>query len=116
MGIYRNSYTLWEFKDFMSYFWLGSDIFQLIFCTVMYMIVFLRERLNKFWKQVIVASALFFMLLNIYNFLVNFKWYPYEPFNVFVFWFINNGLMIIFSAFIIYFICSTRLRLTRPTR
>jgi len=110
-GIYRNSYTLWEYHDLMSYIWLGADIFQLIFCTVMYMIVFLNEKVNSFYKRIIVLFALAFLCINIYSFLVNFQWYQYEPFKIFIFWFINNLLMILFTSFIIYYICSSKLRL-----
>jgi hypothetical protein len=110
MGIYRNSYTLWEYRDYMSYFWLGSDIFQLIYCVMMYMIVLFNDKLNKFAKIIIISLSFIFLVLNVYNFLVNFKWFDYEPFSVFIFWFINNLMMIFFSFSVIYIVFSNKLR------
>lgn len=110
MGIYRNSYTLWEYRDLMSYFWLGSDIFQLIYCVIIYMIVLFNDKLNKLAKIVIISLSVTFLFLNMYNFLVNFKWYDYEPFSVFIFWFINNLMMILFSFSVIYIVFSNKLR------
>jgi hypothetical protein len=110
MGIYRNSYTLWEYRDYMSYFWLGSDIFQLIYCVMIYMIVLFNDKLNKLAKIIIISLSFIFLVLNMYNFLVNFKWYDYEPFSVFIFWFINNLMMILFSFSVIYIVFSNKLR------
>jgi hypothetical protein len=110
MGIYRNSYTLWEYRDYMSYFWLVSDIFQLIYCVMMYMIVLFNDKLNKFAKIIIISLSFIFLVLNVYNFLVNFKWFDYEPFSVFIFWFINNLMMIFFSFSVIYIVFSNKLR------
>ena len=110
MGIYRNSYTLWEYRDYISYFWLGSDIFQLIYCVMIYMIVLFNDKLNKFAKITIISLSFIFLVLNMYNFLVNFKWYDYEPFSVFIFWFINNLMMILFSFSVIYVVFSNKLR------
>lgn len=110
MGIYRNSYTLWEYRDYMSYFWLGSDIFQIIYCVMLYMIVLFNDKLNKFAKISIISMSFIFLVLNMYNFLVNFKWFDYEPFSVFIFWFINNLMMVLFSASVIYVILSNKLR------
>ena len=109
MGIYRNSYTLWEYKDNMSYFWLGSDIFQLIYCVVVYVIVWFNDKLNKCSSLFLIGLSFIFFSLNLYNFLVNFSWYPYEPFTVFIFWFCNNLMMILFSVAIMYILFSKRI-------
>lgn len=111
LGIYRNSFTLWAYRDEMSYIWLGCDILQLIYCTIIYMIVFIREKLNKVSKYILFAFSFFFALLNLYNFLINFKWYDYEPFYVFCFWFINNLLMVLFCALISYILFSQKVKL-----
>lgn len=110
MGIYRNSYTLWEYRDYMSYFWLGSDIFQLIYCVMIYMIVLFNDKLNKVAKITIILMSFIFLFLNIYNFLVNFTWFDYEPFSVFIFWFINNLMMVLFTSLVTYVVISNKLK------
>lgn len=108
-GIYRNSFTLWKYQDFMSYFWLASDILQLVFCTIIYAVVYMKDKLDNKASMFVLVFALIFFVLNTYNFLVNFSWLPYEGIMVFIFWFMNNGAMIAFSALVAYFIFSKRM-------
>jgi hypothetical protein len=74
------------------------------------MIVLFNDKLNKFAKIIIISLSFIFLVLNVYNFLVNFKWFDYEPFSVFIFWFINNLMMIFFSFSVIYIVFSNKLR------
>jgi|5B_taG_2_1085324.scaffolds.fasta_scaffold03279_10 hypothetical protein len=113
LGIYRNSFTLWKYQDFMSYFWLGSDILQLIFCSFIYCFVYMKDKVPNAMSVLLLFAGGFFLLLNIYNFLVNFKWLPYEGFVVFTFWFINNGAMVTFSAMIVYLLVTGRIGLRK---
>jgi F0F1-type ATP synthase assembly protein I len=114
LGIYRNSFTLWKYQDFMSYFWLGSDILQLVFCSFIYCFVYMNDKVPNKMSIVLLGSGAVFLLLNIYNFLVNFKWLPYEGFLVFVFWFVNNGAMVAFSGLIVYMIVTGKFKDEAP--
>lgn len=100
VGIYRNSYTVWAYSDLTSYIWLFTDIVQLIYCTWIYFIILHNEHfnLNFTYKAVMFVLCALIGLANIYNFIINFWWFNYEPFLIFVFWFVNNGAMIAFAA------------------
>ena len=108
LGIYRNSYTLWLHKDFMSYLWLGMDILQLLFCTLMFFVVYLGDKFSYRTTIILMVSSVVFAIMNMYNFLVNFYWLKIEGILVFLFWFLNNGAMVLFPALVLYLIVSGR--------
>jgi hypothetical protein len=110
LGIFRNSFTLWKYENFMSYFWLGADILQLIYCVLLWCIGYFKDHITPELRKVLLYTSFIFCGLNIYNFLINFKYINTEGILVFVFWFINNGGMVIFSAFIAYLIYSKKLK------
>lgn len=98
-GIYRNSFTVWLYNDIASYVWLFSDILQLIYCAWVYFVILHNQYLHftKTYISILFSFSVLIGLANIYYFVINFYWFNYEPFLVFVFWFLNNGLMVAFS-------------------
>jgi hypothetical protein len=99
VGIYRNSFTVWLYNDISSYVWLFSDIIQLIYCAWVYFVILHNQYLyfTKTYISILFTFCVLIGLANIYNFIINFYWFNYEPFLVFVFWFLNNGLMVTFA-------------------
>jgi hypothetical protein len=102
LGIYRNSFTLWKYQDFMSYFWLGSDILQLIIVSLCFCFFYQGVKIDYRASIFLLFSLIAVLILNVYNFLVNFSWLPYEGISVFIFWFINNGTMIAYPIMVLY--------------
>lgn len=108
LGIFRNSFTLWKYQDFMSYFWLSADILQLLYCAAIWFTIYfifqVESAINKSFLKLFMAASIIFCVLNIYNFLVNFKWLHIEGFKIFVFWFVNNGAHVLYCAAMAYLI------------
>lgn len=102
VGIYRNSYTLWNSFDAWSYCWLASDIIQLTFCSFLFAIAYFKEKLSSSISIGLAVVSAVLLVANIFNFVVNFYWLPYEGVLTFIFWFLNNGSMIAFCSCSVY--------------
>lgn len=104
IGIYRNSFTLWNNQGLISYFFLGIDIVQIMYCMLIWCISYFKNELEEKDKKIIVYFSVLFILVNIYNFLINFYYLKYEGLKIFLFWFVNNLGMIAFCASIAYMV------------
>ena len=102
LGVYRNSFTLWKYQDLASYLWLGLDIVQLMFYSILYMAVYKKETFSNKVSIVMLSLLIAFLVLNSYNFFINFSYFKYEGLIVFLFWFINNASMMASSLLLGY--------------
>lgn len=89
-GCFRNSFTLWKYQSFSSYFFLSFDIAQLLYFFALYLFVYMRDVLSVGITRLLVALSLVFLGLNFYSFVVNFHYLKEEGVLVFIFWFANN--------------------------
>jgi hypothetical protein len=91
LGLYRNAYTLYVYKDIFSSFTFLVDIMQILFFVILLVLVYIRHviRDTKVINIFLIICAIC-IFVNFWLFLANFYFLKLEGLKVFIFWFINN--------------------------